>query len=89
MPKSFLQFVQTYNVKKILIIRNGLIGDLIFITSALNRLVNTFPNIEIDLVIGPTGKDILKYFPKVSKIFSYKFTYRILDIIQQIFFSEV
>ena len=60
------------NVLKILIIRNGLLGDIVFITSMIAKVIESFPNAEVDLVLSEASKDILKNFPEINKIFTLK-----------------
>ena len=60
------------NVLKILIIRNGLLGDIVFITSMAAKVMEAFPGAEIDLVLSEASKDILKNFPGINKTFTLK-----------------
>lgn len=45
-------------VLKFLIIRNGLIGDLVFITPVIKRLIEKFPQSKIDLAMGNKTKEL-------------------------------
>lgn len=54
---------------KFLIIRNGLIGDTVFITPIVYKLYNSYKNSEIDVVISNNSKEILEDYPGINKIF--------------------
>jgi ADP-heptose:LPS heptosyltransferase len=56
---------------KVLIIRNGMIGDMVFITPVIIRLSSTFPNISIDVVTGKNSSEVLNNFQSVRNIFPY------------------
>lgn len=55
---------------KILVLRCGRIGDVVFITPVLDRLVRTFPGAEIDVLVSDSSKDVLKNFAGIRNIFS-------------------
>ena len=40
-------------MKKILIIREGAIGDVVHTTNVFRSIKETYPNVEIDYVTGP------------------------------------
>ncbi len=63
------------SVKNILLIRNGLLGDAVFITPVLRRLHERFPQANIDIVTSTVAADLFKHsyvrtayglFPKFS-----------------------
>lgn len=54
---------------KILIIRNGLIGDMVFITPVIERLNNEFPNANVDLVVGYKTKDLFTNHRGIKNLF--------------------
>ncbi len=85
--ENFLNFVrQKENVKRILVLRNGLLGDTVFITSLLKRLNYSFPDASIDVIVGQRAGDVLKYFPGVKKIIPFNFDFSIISIIKQLIF---
>ncbi len=85
--KKFLEFVsKPDNVKRILIIRNGLLGDVTALTGTINRLVSTFPNVEIDLLVGPRCKNLLNNIPNIRKVFFFNYTTSFLSVLKQIGF---
>ena len=77
--KRIEKFLVDKNRKlKVLIIRDGLLGDIVFITPVLERLTKTFPNISIDLVLGYKAADIVKNFPGIKNIFTTPKSFNIL-----------
>ncbi|QQS35817.1 MAG: glycosyltransferase family 9 protein [Ignavibacteriales bacterium] len=85
--EKFFSFVEKKsNVKKILLLRDGLIGDTVFITTILARLNHTFPDAFIDVIVGKKSADVLKHFPGVRKIIPFNYDLSILSIIKQFFF---
>ncbi|MEW5800267.1 MAG: glycosyltransferase family 9 protein [Bacteroidota bacterium] len=63
------------SVKNILLIRNGLLGDAVFVTPVLRRLHEHFPQANIDILTSRAAVDLFKYsyirtayglFPKFS-----------------------
>jgi ADP-heptose:LPS heptosyltransferase len=90
--EKFLSFVQNKkNIKNILVFRNGLLGDTVFITSLLSRLHYTYPTAQLDVIVGKNSVDVLKYFPGIRKITSFEYNFSILSILKQIafFFSLI
>jgi heptosyltransferase I len=89
--ENFLSFVQDKNnIKNILVFRNGLLGDVVFITSLLSRLNHTYPKANIDVIVGRTSVEVLKYFPGIRKIIPFNFDFSILSILKQIgFFTSL
>lgn len=82
--KKFYDFVSdARNVRKILVIRNGRIGDIVFITPVLRRLLKTFPNTAIDVLVSESSKDVLKNFVGIRKIISLTNN---LSVMKQIIF---
>lgn len=53
-----------------LIIRNGLIGDTVFITPIVIKLSTYYKNSKIDLVLNPKSTQIFDNFPAVTNIFT-------------------
>ena len=50
--QKFLNFVHDKSkIKNIIVLRNGLLGDTVFITALLKRLTYTFPSANIDLLL--------------------------------------
>ncbi len=82
--KKFYEFVsRKENDKKILVIRCGRIGDVVFITPVLNRLVRTFPEAKIDVLVSDSSKDVLVNFPGIKNIIPLAGN---LSLIKQIYF---
>jgi ADP-heptose:LPS heptosyltransferase len=85
--EKFLSFVQDKNnIKNILVFRNGLLGDTVFITSLLCRLNFTYPDANIDIIVGKTSIEVLKHFSGIRKIIPFNFNLSILSILKQIVF---
>lgn len=67
--REFSEFVaQRSNVRKILVLRDGLIGDVVFITPVLQRLRQTFPCAVIDAMVSERAVGLLKSFPSLRTI---------------------
>ncbi|MBI5214620.1 MAG: glycosyltransferase family 9 protein [Ignavibacteriae bacterium] len=66
---QFYEFIKDKsNVRKILVLRNGLLGDCVFITPVLERLSNTFPDATIDVIVSEQSKEILRHHPSIHSI---------------------
>jgi ADP-heptose:LPS heptosyltransferase len=72
MTKNFFQFLKQNSKLKILIIRDGLIGDIVFITPLINRLRNQFSDATIDVVVSSNSVDVLRNFPGIRNIIPLK-----------------
>lgn len=84
---DFLRFVRTRsNVRRVLVIRNGLLGDIVSITSVLRRLNETFPDIAIDVVVGPQAVPVLQNFKNVRNIYPFNFNYSFFSVLKQLVF---
>ena len=76
--EKLLSFVQDKNnIKNILVFRNGLSGDTVFITSLLFRLNHTYPKANIDVTVGKNSVEGLKYFPGIRKIIPFNYDFNI------------
>ncbi len=85
--EKFLSFVQDKNnIKNILVFRNGLLGDTVFITSLLSRLNHTYPKANIDVIVGKNSVEVLKYFPGIRKIIPFNYDFSMVSILKQIGF---
>jgi ADP-heptose:LPS heptosyltransferase len=72
--KCFFDFIQKKeNVNNILVVRNGLVGDVTFCTVVINRLVNSFPDASIDVVVGKNSLSLLREFPNVRNLYAFDF----------------
>lgn len=86
--KQFFEFVKDKSaIKKILVIRDGFLGDVVLITPVLERLRYTFPTAQIDVLINENTIDILKYHPCVDQILKRKSDIVLIDEI--ILFSKL
>jgi ADP-heptose:LPS heptosyltransferase len=84
---DFMKFVhERTNVRRVLVIRNGLLGDIVSITSVLRRLSDTFPDVEIDVVVGPQAVPVLKNFKGIRNIFPFNFNYNFISVFKQLSF---
>src|SRR4030043_1713706 len=82
--KKFLSFINDKEKRfKFLIIRNGLIGDIVFITPLLKRIGKTFINSEIEVLVSYNSREVLINFPSVTKIHTIKPD---INLIKQVFF---
>jgi lipopolysaccharide heptosyltransferase II len=68
--ETFLKFVNDpLNVKHILVIRNGLVGDTVFVTPVLKRLRDNFPNAKLDFAASARSATLLKNYPYADAIY--------------------
>lgn len=58
--------------KKILIIRIGNIGDVLFVTPVIRKLRKTFERAQIDILTSPQGKIVVEKNPYLNNVFVYK-----------------
>lgn len=58
------------NKFKFLVIRNGLIGDTVFITPVINKLHREYKNSSIDVVVNYNSKEIFENFTSINNLFS-------------------
>ncbi|HEV7814443.1 MAG TPA: glycosyltransferase family 9 protein [Janthinobacterium sp.] len=56
------------NIKRILIIRNDKIGDMIVTTPLFRELKKTYPDLVIDVVASSVNKDIVKHNPHIGEV---------------------
>jgi ADP-heptose:LPS heptosyltransferase len=85
--EKFLSYVQDKNnINNILVLRNGLLGDIVFITSLLHRLNFTYPDAKIDVIVGRSSVEVLKNFPGIRKIIPFNYNFSIISILKQIMF---
>ncbi len=88
--KFFDYVIEKNSVRRVLIIRNGLVGDVVSITSVIKKLIDAYPGIKIDLIIGPTAGPVLENIPGINKVYKFNFTYNALGILRQIpFFIKI
>lgn len=82
--KNSSAFISTpQKIKKILVLRNGLLGDTVFITAMLHRLNSTFSNAVIDVIVGKNSTEVLKEFPGIRKIIPFNFNFSATSILKQ------
>ena len=72
---------------RFLIIRNGLIGDMVFITPVIERLNNNFPKATIDIVVGHKTKELFISNPIIHNVFLLPKKFSILKHV--LFFSSL
>ncbi len=56
-------------VDRVLVIRNGLIGDTLFVTPVFDRLHATFPNAHLDMAASEKSTSLLKNYSIISNFF--------------------
>ena len=77
--ERFLTFVgQKERVRNILVIRDGLLGDVVFITPVLRRLRSSFPDAFIDVMVGADTVRLLEAFPGIRTVFALPKKFSIL-----------
>lgn len=55
--------------KKILIIQTAFLGDVVLATSLIEKVIEAFPQSEISVLVRSGAEDLLKYHPKIKKVF--------------------
>lgn len=84
--KNYITSFDENNVKKILLIREGGIGDAICNYSLIKELNRKYPNVEIDVFAGKNNYMMYKYNPYVKNVFikykKVKFYKTWIDIIK-------
>jgi ADP-heptose:LPS heptosyltransferase len=55
-------------IKKVLIVRNDKIGDLILIIPAVYALYKTIPQLKVSLLVSGYAKDITNFIPNINKV---------------------
>ncbi|OGW75259.1 MAG: hypothetical protein A2Z72_00825 [Omnitrophica bacterium RBG_13_46_9] len=58
-------------VRRILLITLSNIGDVILTTPVADVLLREFPRAQLDVMVGPRGKDIFQYYKGVSELIVY------------------
>ncbi|MDP3803954.1 MAG: glycosyltransferase family 9 protein [Candidatus Omnitrophota bacterium] len=58
-------------VSRILVITLSNVGDIILTTPVIRTLVKEFPEARIDVMVGPSGKEVFERDPKVFKLIIY------------------
>jgi ADP-heptose:LPS heptosyltransferase len=63
--------IKKKDVKRILVITLTNIGDIILTTPVIAALDREFPEARIDVMVGPSGKDIFREHPRIFKLIIY------------------
>lgn len=58
-------------VKRILVITLSNVGDIILTTPVVSALSREFPKARIDIMVGPSGKEIFEKDPRIYKVIVY------------------
>lgn len=83
----FFKFVsERRNVRRILMIKNGLIGDMVAATAVIHRIHETFPDAQIDVVAGPSSVPVLQGLSSVRHIFPFRYNFSLLSTLCQLSF---
>jgi ADP-heptose:LPS heptosyltransferase len=78
--EKFFGFVRNpTDVNSILVIRNGLVGDTVFVTPVLKRLRDNFPNARLDFATSANSLPLLKYYPYVDAIYAIPNRYSVKE----------
>lgn len=62
---------QTFQPRRILIIRTDLIGDLVLSLPVIRLLKRTYPEAEIDLLALPSSARIIEHDPDIANVITY------------------
>ncbi|MBC8042001.1 MAG: glycosyltransferase family 9 protein [Rhizobacter sp.] len=62
------------SIKRVLLIRRDMIGDMIIASSGIRYLNELLPDAKIDIFCAPKGKVILEHNPRVEKIYTASLT---------------
>lgn len=71
------------NPKKILVIRNDKIGDLIVSSNFIKLLESTFPEAKIDLILSNANKQLMQADKKINQIYTINFSPRKLGELKE------
>ncbi|MGE5436525.1 MAG: glycosyltransferase family 9 protein [Syntrophothermus sp.] len=66
------EYLKSLDKPKILIIREGLIGDVVFITPLLTKIKKHLPNAIVDLVVSEISVSLLNNFENVGEVLGLK-----------------
>lgn len=55
---------------KVLFVRLDSLGDVVLTTPCLDALIQTYPDVRIDVVVQPSAAPLLKDDPRVSRVFT-------------------
>ncbi|MFH0913645.1 MAG: lipopolysaccharide heptosyltransferase II [Candidatus Omnitrophota bacterium] len=69
--EQLIRYGQRNNFKRILIIRNDRIGDVILTTPVIRALRDVYPNAYIAMMVSPYAKDIIDGNPYLDKVIIY------------------
>ena len=58
-------------IKRALVITLSNVGDVILTTPVVKTLILNFPDVRIDVMVGPNGKEVFEKDPAVSKVIIY------------------
>jgi len=59
------------DTKRILVITLSNIGDVILTTSVIDTVINEFPGVKLDVIVGPRAKDIFEEHRNINRIYVY------------------
>jgi ADP-heptose:LPS heptosyltransferase len=71
------------NVKRLLVIRRDMVGDMVITSSLFRRLKEKNPSLVIDVFCSPKGKSVLANNPRIERIFAANGFTEILFQIQE------
>jgi len=63
--------VDKNKIRKILVITLSNLGDVVLTTPVVEILVREFPNVAIDVMVGPNGVEVFKEHPGISGLIVY------------------
>ena len=66
-------------VSRILVITLSNVGDIILTTPVIRVLSKEFPEVRIDVMVGPSGREIFEKDPRISKVIIYDKHLSIID----------
>jgi len=69
-------------IRKILLVRNGLVGDVVFITATIGRLRRTFPQAVLDVVVSEQASDLMREIPGIGTVYTLSSSARLKDHIR-------
>ena len=58
------------DIRKILVVRNGLMGDVVFITPVLERLRRTYPHAVLDVVVSNRASELLRETSGIGTVYT-------------------
>ncbi len=68
--QPFRQPLNAREVKRLLVVRRDMVGDMVITTSLFKAIHDLNPHIEIDVIASPKGEQVIRHNPRLSKVWT-------------------